>query len=214
MKKILGLFILGTLSLSAIAQTDAKAKGILDKVSEQTKGYKTITVDFKMTITSPSGSPINQSGKAFMKGDKYFLSMPDQDIYCNAVKVWTYIKSDNECYVSDIEDSESDNVVQPSELLTIWEKGFTFKYNKEMEYAGKTVHEIYLFPKDKAKSKYHTIIVRVDKAKNQIVYAHIKGKDGTHMKYSLTKMVTNSDIPDSKFNFVKAKFPGVEVIEE
>ena len=35
MRKILGLFILGTLSVSAIAQTDAKAKAILDKVEGQ-----------------------------------------------------------------------------------------------------------------------------------------------------------------------------------
>ena len=214
MKKILGLILFGTLSLQASAQVDTKAKAILDKVSKQTKAYKTVTVDFSMTITSPEGAPVKQKGKAYMKGDKYYLSMPDQEIFSNGTKVWTYIKEDNECYVSEIEDAESDDVIQPSELLTIWEKGFTYKYNKEMTYAGKTVHEIYLYPKYKKKSKYHTIIVRIDKAKNEVVYAYIKGKDGVNMKYSLTKLVKNTDIADSKFTFNKSKYPGVKIIEE
>ncbi|MGV6861056.1 MAG: LolA family protein [Putridiphycobacter sp.] len=214
MKKIFGLLLLGFATLSVNAQTDAKAKGILDKVSAKTKAYKTVTVDFSLAITAPDQSPIKQKGKAYMKGDKYYLSMPDQEIFCNGKKVWTFIKEDNECYVTSIEDAEDDEFVKPSELLTIWESGFTYKYNKEMTFAGKQVHEIYLYPKDKKGSKYHTIIVRIDKAKNQVVYAHIKGKDGVHMKYSLTKMVTDTTLPDNKFEFVKSKYPGVTIIEE
>jgi outer membrane lipoprotein-sorting protein len=214
MKNILGLLFIGITAFNVNAQVDTKAKAILDKVSKQTKEYKTITVDFSLTITSQGGTPVKQKGKAYMKGDKYFLSMPDQEIFCNGVNVWTYIKDDNECYVSESDDADSENIVQPSELLTIWENGFTYKYSKEMAYAGKQVHEIFLYPKDRKGSEYHTIVVRVDKVKNEVVYAHIKGKDGVHMKYSLTKFVKNSDIPDSKFVFNKAKFPGVEIIEE
>jgi len=214
MKKIFGLLLIGLTTLNVTAQTDTKAKAILDKVSKLTKSYKTVIVDFSLTINAPEQSPIKQKGKAYMKGDKYFVSMPDQQIFCNGQKVWTYIKDDNECYVTDIDDAEDDEVVQPSELLTIWENGFTYKYSKEMTYAGKQVHEIYLYPKDKKGSKYHTIILRIDKAKNQVVYAYIKGKDGVHMKYSLSKMQTNTTIPDSKFVFVKSKYPGVTVIEE
>jgi len=213
MKTVLGILFLGLTAFGATAQVDAKAKAILDKVSKLTKTYKTITVDFSMTITTPGGSPIKQKGKAFMKGDMYMLTLPDQDIYCDGKTVSTFIKEDNECYVSDVEDLESD-MVQPSELLTIWENGFTYKYSKELTFAGKQVHEILLYPKDKKNSKYHTIVVRIDKAKNEVVYAHIKGKDGTHMKYTLSKLIKNTTILDSKFVFNKSKYPGVEITEE
>ena len=213
MKALLGILFLGLTAFGATAQVDAKAKAILDKVSKLTKTYKTISVDFSMTVTSPDGSPIKQKGKAFMKGDKYFLTLPDQDIYCNGITVSTYIKDDNECYVSDVDEMDSD-MVQPSQLLTIWENGFTYKYSKELTFSGKQVHEILLYPKDKKNSKFHTIVVRIDKAKNEIVYAHIKGKDGTHMKYTLSKLVKNISIPDTKFVFNKAKHPGVEITEE
>jgi len=213
MKALLGLLFLGLTAFGATAQVDTKAKSILDKVSKLTKTYKTVVVDFSMTITSPDGNPIKQKGKAYMKGDKYYLSLPDQEIFCDGKTVSTYISDDNECYVSELEDSDSD-MIQPSQLLTIWEKGFTFKYSKEMIFAGKQVHEILLYPKDKKNSKYHTIVIRIDKTKNEVVYAHIKGKDGTHMKYTLSKLVKNSSIPDSKFIFNKSKYPGVEITEE
>lgn len=213
MKRILGLVLLVGLSSVAYSQTDAKAKAILDKVGAVTKTYKTLKLTYSLSIISPEGSPISQKGKAYIKGDKYFVSTPDQTILSNGSKIWTFIKSDNECYVRDADDSD-DDVLKPSKLLTIWEKGFTFKYSKQTEYKGKKVEEIYLYPKDKAKSKYHTIILKVDTQKNQIVHVHIKGKDGTHMKYSMGNFQPNTPIADSEFVFNKAKHPGVEVIEE
>lgn len=213
MKYLLGFILLVGTSVSSFAQTDTKAKTILDKVSAVTKTYKTIKLSYSLTITSPNGSPISQKGDAYLKGDKYYIKTPDQTIYSNGTKIWTYLKSENECYVRDADD-EDDDFAKPSKLLTIWEKGFTFKYSKEFMYKGKMVHEIFLFPKDKAKSKYHTIILKIDKAKNQVMHVHIKGKDGSHMKYSLDKFEKNVTIEDSKFVFNKAKFPGVEMIEE
>lgn len=213
MKRIAGLFLFVGLSLPLLAQTDAKAKAILDKVSAVTKSYKTIKLSYNLSIVSPGSSPVNQKGEAYLKGDKYFIKTPDQSIMSNGVKVWTLITEDNECYVRDV-DEEDDDLAKPSELLTIWEKGFTYKYSKETTYKGRAVHEIFLYPKNKQTSKYHTVILKIDKAKHEVVHVHIKGKDGTHLKYSLNKFEKNVTIPDSKFVFVKAKHPGVAVIEE
>jgi len=213
MKQILGLILCIGFSLPILAQSDAKSKAILDKVSKVTKTYKTIKLSYSLSIASPGNNPINQKGEAYLKGDKYFIDMPDQSIFCNGTRVWTLIKDDNECYVADVDEDDED-FIKPSKLLTIWEKGFTFKYSKEMTYKGKSVHEIYLYPNDAKSSKYHTIILKIDKATNQVVHVHIKGKDGTHMKYSLSSFEKNITIPDSQFEFNKAKHPGVTIIEE
>ncbi len=213
MKKILGIFLIAVISLPVIGQTDTKAKSILDKVSAVTKTYKTIKLTYSLSITTPEGNPINQKGSAYLKGDKYVIETSDQTIISNGVNVWTYIKSDNECYLSEVDEDDED-VMKPSEMLRIWEKGFTFKYMKEMDYKGKKVHEINLYPKNKAKSKYHTIVIKIDKVKNQVVNVHIKGKNGSHMKYNLNKLEQNMSISDSKFIFNKAKYPGVTIIEE
>ncbi|MDX1351142.1 MAG: outer membrane lipoprotein carrier protein LolA [Putridiphycobacter sp.] len=213
MKRILGLLLFVGLTLPSFGQTDTKAKAILDKVSAATKSYKTIKLTYNLSIISPEGSPITQKGEAFLKGDKYVVSTADQTIMSNGMKIWTFIKSDNECYVRDADDDEED-FLKPSKLLTIWEKGFDFKYSKQTDYKGKKVEEIYLYPKDKQNSKYHTIILKIDTEKNQVVHVHIKGKDGTHMKYSMGSFQTNVAISDSEFVFEKAKHPGVTIIEE
>lgn len=210
---LIGLVALVGFGFNSYSQTDAKAKAILDKVSAVTKTYKTIKLSYSLSIVSPEGAPITQKGEAYLKGDKYLVTTNDQEIISNGTKVWTYLKADNECYERVAGDDE-DEILQPSKLITIWEDGFTFKYSKETTYKGKNVHEIYLYPKDKKNSKYHTIVLLVDGTKNQVVSVHIKGKDGSHTKYNLGSFETNVEIPDSKFEFVKAKHPGVTVIKE
>ncbi|MFK8036881.1 MAG: outer membrane lipoprotein carrier protein LolA [Crocinitomicaceae bacterium] len=213
MKHILGLFLFVGLIVPIFGQTDTKAKSILDKVSTITKTYKTVKLSYNLSIITAEGSPISQKGTASLKGDKYTVSTPDQTIMSNGTKIWTYIKSDNECYVRDADEDDED-FLKPSKLLTIWEKGFNFKYSKETTFKGKKVDEIFLFPKNKQDSKYHTIILKIDPVKHQVVHAHIKGKDGTHMKYSMGDLKTNISIPDTQFEFQKAKHPGVTMIEE
>lgn len=212
MKKLLSLLLIST-SVFAFSQVDTKAKAILDKVSAQTKDYKTVVVEFSLNITSPEGNPINQKGKAYLKGDKYYLSLPDQEVFCDGNNVWTYIKDENECYLTAVDESDK-NAIKPSELLTVWEKGFDYKYSQETTFQGKAVHEIFLYPKNKKESKFHTVIVRIDKEKNEVVFVHIKGKDGVHMKYNLLKLDPNTPINDTQFTFNKAKYPGVKIIEE
>ncbi|MFD1553301.1 hypothetical protein DNU06_06465 [Putridiphycobacter roseus] len=210
---ILGMVALVGFGLNSYSQTDTKAKAILDKVSAVTKTYKTIKLTYSLSIVSPEGAPITQKGDAYLKGDKYLITTNEQEILSNGEKVWTYLKSDNECYERDAEDEE-DEVLKPSKLITIWEDGFTFKYSKESTFKGKKVHEIYLYPKDKKNSKYHTIVLLIDANKNEVVNVHIKGKDGSHTKYTLGSFETNINISDSKFEFVKAKHPGVTLIKE
>ncbi|WP_027419478.1 LolA family protein [Crocinitomix catalasitica] len=209
MKKVLGIMFSFLLVGASFGQAD-KAKEILDKVSAKTKAYKTISLSFDLTISGADSNPIKQQGKAFLSGDKYKVELADQEIYCDGTTITTYLKDDAECYTSAVSDSEDEGMVSPSKLLTIWEKGFTFKYIEEEIVNGRTVHHINLFPKDPAKSKFHTVILKIDKETNEIKLVYIKGKDGTNMKYILTKFDENLSLPASTFVFDRAKHPEVE----
>jgi len=204
---LIALFFLG----GGFAQD--KAKEILDKASAKIDGYKTMTLQFGLTITSADEEPISQKGKIFIKGDKYMLDVTDQEIYCDAVNITTYLKDDNECYKSLVEDSEED-VLAPTELLTIWENGYKFKHGGEQEYGGGTCEVVFLYPLDPKESKFHTIKVLINKERSEVVYVYLKGKDGTNMKYKLVSMEKDLEIPDSKFVFNEAEHPGVECFDE
>lgn len=214
MKKGISI-LMAVLFMGTVFGQDTKAKAILDKVSAKTEGYKNLSISFKLTISGVDMESISETGKAYMEGDKYKVELKDQDIYCDAKTITTHLKNDKECYTSSVADAEdSDGMIAPSKMLTIWEDGYNYKYVKETTYKGKAVHQINLFPKNPAKSKFHTIILKIDKNKNEVVTVYIKGKDGTNMKYELTAFEKDITLSPSTFVFNRAKHPDVECYDE
>ena len=196
-----------TTLFSLNAQQDAKASKILDEISKKTTSYSTITLSFKM---SAKGQDVNQtmSGTAKIKGDSYYLSIDEQEIFSNGKTMWTYLKEDNECYIE--EAGDNDDFITPTKLLTIWEDGFKSQFVKEEG----NIQTIKLFPSNPTDSKFHTVLLKIDKTKKQIKSAVIKGKNGVTLTYILTSLIPNKDIPDSTFHFDKSKHPGVTIIED
>lgn len=196
------------------SQDEAKAKAILDKASAKTKGYKTLTIKFGLTISNPeTDEDFSQKGTIYIKDEKYMLDITDQRVYCDGKYITTYLIEDNECYKSGVEDSEED-IMSPKELLTIWENDYKYRYDGEQEYAGGTCEAIFLYPNDPKKSKFHTIKLLINKEKSEVVYVYLKGKDGSSMKYKLVSMERDLEISDSKFVFNSAEYPGVECFDE
>jgi outer membrane lipoprotein-sorting protein len=212
MKNLL-LALVAIISTNAIAQNsdyDPKAKVILDELSKKAKEYKTISIEF---VTIIKGRDINETrkGKAMVKGDKYYYESADQKVFCDGKSVWNYTSDENECYIEKL--SNIDDELNPTKMLTIWESGFKYQFVKEATENGKVIQEIKLFPKDAQKNKYHTIILKIDKAKKEVQKVIIKGKDGLDMTFEIKKFETNKEIPDNTFVFEKTKFPGVVVID-
>jgi outer membrane lipoprotein-sorting protein len=208
------IFVALFLPFFGLSQVDTKAKAILDKVSADMNALKSMTIAFSMTITTADeGEPIKQSGTAYLKGDKYKLVLPDQDIYCDGTTKTTHLKEEHEAYQSLVAEA-SDEEMEPNEMLTIWETGHKYKYDEETTHNDRPAHRIFLYPNDPAKKKYHTIIVKVDVATNEVVTVFIKGKDGSNVMYTLTKLTRNPELADSMFVFDCAKHPEVECMEE
>lgn len=209
--KNLFLAVLGTLFIGAtFGQDQEKAKKVLDELSAKTKSYSTMSIDFKLTI---KGKDINetQTGKALVKGDKFFYKTDDREVYSDGKSVWTYMINDEEVYIDAAEDLEGG--INPNELMTIWDDNFNYQYVKEFTENGNKYHEIKLFPKDPKNSKYHTVILTIDDAKKQITKIIIKTKDAVMIQFTITKFTPNTDIPDSKFKWVKEKHPDVDTID-
>ncbi|MCB9223942.1 MAG: outer membrane lipoprotein carrier protein LolA [Crocinitomicaceae bacterium] len=214
MKKTISILAAILFTFAGIAQDqDQKAKEILDRASKKMDGYKTLTIKFGMTIETPDEDPISQKGTIHIKGDKYKLDVTDQEVYCDGTNITTYLKEDNECYKSKVDEKDED-FLAPTELLTIWENGYKYRYDGEQEYAGAQCHVIFLYPKNPKESKFHTIKLLVNKEKDEVAYVYLKGKDGTNMKYKLVSMEKDLEMDDSKFVFNEAEHPGVECFDE
>ncbi|MBU3659981.1 MAG: outer membrane lipoprotein carrier protein LolA [Flavobacteriales bacterium] len=213
MKLILSicLVILGT---TVSFGQDAKSQGILDKLSTKMKGMKSFYIEFSANIkNADSGQNDNETGKGWVKGSKFYASYGENTIISNGVKTWTVIKEEKSVYESDASEDDEESM-NPKRLMTIWETGFKNKFDKEDKLNGEAVNVISLFPKNPSKSDFHTIVLYIAKADNELKKAVMKAKDGTTMTYSLTKFTSNPDIDDSKFVFDKKKYPGYPVIKD
>lgn len=193
---------------------DAKADGILDKVSAKIKGLKTFYVEFSATIkNSTNGTNSNMSGKGWVKGDKFSAVYGETTLISNGLKKWSIVKEEKTVYESDASGDDED-AINPKKLMTIWESGFKSKYEKEETLNGEKVHMIYLYPKNPKKANYHTIIVYVSKEDNEVKKAILKSNDGTVSTFTMTKFTANPTIEDSKFVFDKSKYPGYTVVKD
>jgi outer membrane lipoprotein carrier protein len=207
-------FVIAALFLvtGLMAQQDPKAKEILDKLSQTTKSYKTIQIEFSFTLENKKNNVTQTNeGEIVLKGKSYRLHMPvfSMDIYCDGTTTWSYLTEAKECNISNLED-ETDGTLNPANIFTIYEKGYHYNYVREENFSGKTVEVIDLLPVDKSKEVVKVTLF-VDKAKSQIAKAQTINKDGSTYILVLKTMKTNVDFKDDYFKFDKSKFPGVEM---
>jgi outer membrane lipoprotein-sorting protein len=171
-------------------------------------------IEFSANIkNADSGQNENETGKGWVKGNKFYASYGENTIISNGVKTWTVIKEEKSVYESDASEDDEESM-NPKRLMTIWETGFKNKFDKEEKLNGESVNVISLFPKNPSKSDFHTIILYIAKTDNELKKAVMKAKDGTTMTYSLTKFTSNPDVDDAKFVFDKKKYPGYPVIKD
>lgn len=202
---IIALLGIGSLTLNAQDQ-DPKAKKILDELSVKTKAYTTIKAEFSWVVEKKDKSKESQAGKIQTKGTKYKLEIPGHEIYCDGKTVWDYIKDANEVQIKDMEVG-GDDAVTPSNIFTIYEKGFKYKFESE----DATTQVISLFPINPDKKKFHTIKLYIDKNKKQITSVKMFMKDGSTQTYTIKSFVGSAVIPDSDFVFDPKAHKGVSV---
>ena len=212
MRRLVFAMVAFLLATNLMAQQDAKAKEILDKLSLTTRSYKSIQIEFSFTLENKKNN-VNQTneGEVVLKGKSYRLHMPvfSMEIFCDGITTWSYLTEAKECNISGVEE-EKEGALNPANIFTIYEKGFNFSYVGEENFTGKTVQVLDLFPVDKSR-EFVKVRLYIDKAKSQIAKAQTFNKDGNTYVLVLKSMKTNVELKDDFFKFDKTKYPGVEM---
>ncbi len=212
MKKTLFLFVaLLVANLSANAQDDAKGKAIVDKLMAAAKTWTSFEADFSSRLQSTKDKlDVKQEGNMKVKGKKFRLQLDKNTVINDGTTMYTYSKESNEVTLND--PSEMDQELDPTKIFTQYEKGFKVQFVEEKTDAtGTVVQVVKLFPTDAGKKPYHTVVLTVDKAKNEPKSVQVLYKDGNVVTYTLKKFTANAVLADALFTFDKAKYPGVEV---
>jgi outer membrane lipoprotein-sorting protein len=211
MKKIVLMLSLAlTMALPALAQKDKRAQGILDAMSKQYKSLKSYQAAFTYT-SAGGGAKESYKGDLTVKNEKFRLLLGGQEVFTDGKVMSTYIKESNEVNVQDY-DASGNGELNPTQIYTIYKRGFDYKFLKEQKQGGRTLEVIELIP-NRPKSPIATVQISVDKADKSVRNWLIVNKDGKRTTYTITKFTPNVNTPDSYFVFDKSKYPGVEVVD-
>lgn len=214
MKKIISVLSMLTICTAVVfGQNTKNAKEILDKVSQKTKSYSTINLTYSLVHTSPDGANDKTTGTMLMKGKKYKLSILDNVLYCDGTTLWTHMVEEKEVVVSKADNDDS-GMLNPSTVLTMYEKGFKYKFIQDRFEGSRAIYIIDLYPENVEKSEYSKVRLSIDKDKSQLWKAEYFAKDGNKYTITVNTFKVNEQIPDASFVFDKAKNPGVKVIDE
>lgn len=212
MRQIL-FFLFGIVTLTAGAQADPKAKAILDKVSANFKTLKSVEANYNLSVTNRAGKNAgNKTGKIYLKGQKYLLTEASLQIMSDGKKVWRFEPDANEVTVSSAADAGDG--ITPQKLFTnFYDKDFIYKLNGNVKQGGKTLAEIEMTPTDKKKN-FFKVYLYVDEAQKMIVSSKIYENSGNVYTYSMSGLKLNQPLNEAMFAFNKAKYPGVEEIQQ
>jgi outer membrane lipoprotein-sorting protein len=212
MKKVFFLTVIFLTAFFAQAQQDAKAKGILDQVSAKTRSYKTISADFTFSMQN-SQLKETKIGSIKLKGNKYVVEIPGDGwkVFADGKTSWIYMKTGNQVTIAPIDENSSE-LMDPSAVFTIYEKGFKSKFIAEKTVDGIPVYQIELYP-DKKEFEVSRITIDINKSTSIIQSAILAGTDGNTFTIKVNKFEPNKEIPDTDFAFDAKKFPDVEIID-
>lgn len=214
LKKIVFLFFLiGISSTLVFGQKDPKAKVILDGVSQKYTSLKGMKASFEFSYSDLSdGRSQTQNGEIAVKGEKYHIKLPEQEIFNNGKTVWTFIEDGNYKEVTINNASEMGDELTPSSVYTIYRKGYNYKLLGEKTENKVVIQEIELLAEN-TNAPFKKVLLSIDKVKKDLVGWQIFDDQGGVFKYRFKSVDTEIDLPDAYFNFNPQKYGKIEIID-
>ena len=211
MKKTFLAVILLILFKATFAQYDPKALEILEAMGEKYKSMPSYEANFAYALTNDVENVKEEfKGKLTVKGDKYRISLPEQEVINNGVTVWTYLPEVKEVNIDNYDKNSGD--INPLKIYEIYQKDFKYLYIQDKTEGGVVCEEIDLVP-EKKDAQYFKIKLLIKKKDKVIQSLTMFDKGGNRYKYTITKFAPSTEVSDSYFTFDAKKYPGVEVID-
>ena len=193
------------LAFNSYSQNSDKAKALLNEVTAKVKSYDNISIDFKYSLQNSSEN-IDQvtRGDVTIEGDKYVLNVLGITRIFDGKTLYTISPEDEEVTIS-TENTEEENTVSPSKMLSFYEEGYTYAMDIVQDVKGRKIQYVKLNPID-TNSEIKQVLLGID-AKTKHIYNLIEiGKNDTKTTLTVNSFKTNQPISKSLFKFDKSKY--------
>lgn len=206
------LLLLIVATQKGIAQSDAKAEALLQKVSQTINSYNTIGIDFTYLLENRAEN-IRQDikGKLLLKDNSYRLDFMGITQISDAKKTYTIVPENEEITINSV-NNEEDSTVTPNNLLTFYKEGYVLKWDILQSVVGKQIRFIKLIPID-INSEISYLLLGIEQATHHIYKLIEIGKNKTQTVLTVTKFQVNPTIPKNKLEFNPDAYPGYYIDE-
>ena len=209
-KLILGLFAVFT-AISVSAQYDPKALEILDAMSKKYKSIPAFEANITCNLTNDVDKVNDEfKGKITVKGDKFRMALPEQEVINNGATIWTYLPDAKEVNIDNYDPNSED--INPSKIHQVYKKGYKYLYLQDKTDGGVMCEEIDLVP-EKKDAQFFKIKMFINKKEKTVQSFILFDKGGNRYKYTISKFTPNAKVDDAYFSFDPKNYPGVEVID-
>jgi outer membrane lipoprotein carrier protein len=211
MKKTFLGIVLTALTAAAYSQYDPKALEILDAMSKKYKTFTSFEANLSVNLINEVEKVNDEfKGKITVKGDKFKLSLPEQEVINNGVTTWTYLPEAKEVNIDNFDPTSDD--INPAKIYEIYKKNFKYLYlNDEMD--GGVMCEVIDLVPEKKDAQFFKIKMKISKKEKNIQSWTMYDKSGNRFRYAITKFTPNVKVDDALFSWDSKKYPGVEEID-
>jgi outer membrane lipoprotein-sorting protein len=195
----------------AQAQQDPKAEKILEAMTRKYQSLKVFGAGFTQTLENPK-TKIKETmqGDIYVSGNKFRLKMKDQEIISNGTTMWTFMKSENEVNISDVDPEEEQ--MSPNAIFTLYKKGYKYVLIDEIREGGQRYNIIELSPEDK-NNPIFKVRLQINKQDNSLKTWTMFRDSGNRYTYTIRNFNPNPEVDANFFSFDKSKYKGVKVID-
>jgi outer membrane lipoprotein carrier protein len=209
MKRTGLLLLLSLFTLTLASQKDPEAVRVLNEFSRKAASAPSVKIDFSVITTdAQEGTAATMDGTAVISGDRYRITLPDNEVWADGTAVWSYLPDVNEVTVTEPDPDDDSFVTRPSLLFTMYQEGYKIRLVEET--SGEW--SIDLYPED-INEGLMRIRLKIGKARYDLKSAEYKTKDGITVTLTAGKYDLSFRPETGYFTFKPADYKGVDIID-
>ena len=214
-KMVWAVAVLLLTSTISYGQDTEKAKALLDEVHRKVKSYDNIFVDFKYVLENTAENIKQETrGDVTIQGHKYLFNYLGATKIFDGQRVITVIP-ENEEVVIESPDSEDENTITPSKMLTFYTDGYNYSWDIRQNVRGRQIQYVKLVPID-THAEAKEILLGIDVQTKHIYNLIQTGQNGTRTTITVNSFKTDQPLSGNLFNFNAGKYEdeGYYIIEQ
>jgi outer membrane lipoprotein-sorting protein len=200
------LFLLLLSGFYLTAQTNDRAKKLLDQVSTKIVSFKTMTFDFDYVLENRQENIKQETnGSVTVSGDLYKLNFLGAEQLFDGKKTYTIVPENEEITISSVEEDDGFGI-NPSKLLYFYKEGYAFQWDIKQNVMGRNIQFIKLIPMDENKDvKY--LLLGIDTLRNTIYRLIEIGANETRTTLTISNFSSNVSLAANYFTFDASQYP-------